>query len=209
MIDEYLLKHPSYKYAVDVVNNKYESGKYIHKECNRFLEELENEDSPYFLDINMLKKIDGLTGLINMADGHRAGTPVKDSLADFQWYFLVNALCWKHKDNPEKRRYEKSVLLIARKSGKSFLVGLLFIILLLMEPRNSEFYSVAPDRELSSIVKREIGKLIEASPAISSRFKVKRTEIDCLLNNSRMVNLATSDNRMDGKHSLKNIICRL
>ena len=118
MIDEYLLKHPSYKYAVDVVNNKYESGKYIHKECNRFLEELENEDSPYFLDINMLKKIDGLTGLINMADGHRAGTPVRDSLADFQWYFLVNALCWKHKDNPEKRRYEKSVLLIARKSGK-------------------------------------------------------------------------------------------
>lgn len=53
-----------------------------------------------------------------MADGHKAGTPVKDSLADFQWYFLVNALCWKHKDNPEKRRYEKSVLLIARKSGK-------------------------------------------------------------------------------------------
>ena len=72
-----------------------------------------------------------------------------------------------------------------------------------MEPRNSEFYSVAPDRELSSIVKREIGKLIEASPAISSRFKVKRSEIDCLLNNSKMIPLARSENRMDGKHSLK------
>ena len=68
-----------------------------------------------------------------------------------------------------------------------------------MEPRNSEFYSVAPDRELSSIVKREIGKLIEASPAISSRFKVKRSEIDCLLNNSKMIPLARSENRMDGR----------
>ena len=125
MIDEYLLEHPSYRYAVDVTNNKYESGKYIHKECERFLKELNDPDSDYFMDIDMLKIIDGLTSLINMADGHKAGEPVIEALADFQWYFLVNALCWKHKNNPEKRRYEKSVLLIARKSGKSFLVAFL------------------------------------------------------------------------------------
>ena len=63
---------------------------------------------------------------------------------------------------------------------------------------------MAPDRELSSIVKKELGKIIEASPAISDRFKVKRSEIDCLLNNSTMIPLAKSENRMDGKHSLKN-----
>lgn len=62
---------------------------------------------------------------------------------------------------------------------------------------------MAPDRELSSIVKKELGKIIEASPAISDRFKVKRSEIDCLLNNSTMIPLARSENRMDGKHSLK------
>ena len=78
-------------------------------------------------------------------------------------------------------------------------MGLIFVILLLIEPKNSEFYSVAPDRELSSIVKKELGKIIEASPAISDRFKVKRSEIDCLLNNSTMIPLAKSENRMDGR----------
>lgn len=199
MIDEYLLNHPSYKYANDVINDKITTGKYIKKEAHRFMKELENEDSKYFLDLHTLRIVDNLTSLLIMADGHKAGTTVKDSLAPFQWYFLVNALCWKYKDNPDKRKYEKSVLLIARKSGKSFLVSLIFVLLLLLEPKNSEFYSVAPDRELSSIVKKELGKIIESSPAITDKFKIIKSEITCLINNSKMVALATSDNRLDGR----------
>lgn len=199
MIDEYLLNHPSYKYANDVINDKITTGKYIKKEAHRFMKELENEDSKYFLDLHTLRIVDNLTSLLIMADGHKAGTTVKDSLAPFQWYFLVNALCWKYKDNPDKRKYEKSVLLIARKSGKSFLVSLIFVLLLLLEPQNSEFYSVAPDRELSSIVKKELGKIIESSPAITDKFKIIKSEITCLINNSKMVALATSDNRLDGR----------
>lgn len=199
MIDNYIIEHPSYQYALSVVNEEIIAGKYIKKECQRFLDELNNEDSPFFLEVQTLKLIDNLTKLLNMADGMKAGKTVYESLAPFQWYFLVNALCWKYKNNTEKRRYEKSTLLIARKSGKSFLVALIFILLLLLEPKNSEFYSVAPDRELSSIVKKEIGKMIEASPHISNKFKVIKSEVTCLLNNSKMIALATSDNRMDGR----------
>lgn len=199
MIDEYIIEHPSYNYALSVVNEDIIAGKYIKKECQRFLEELENEDSEFFLDVETMEIIDDLTTILNMADGMNIGTSVHDSLADFQWYFIINALCWKYKSNPEKRRYEKSTLLIARKSGKSFLVSLIFVLLLLLEPKNSEFYSVAPDRELSSIVKKEIGKMIEASPLISDKFKVIKSEVTCLINNSKMIALATSDNRMDGR----------
>lgn len=199
MIDNYIIEHPSYQYALSVVNDEIIAGKYIKKECQKFLEDIENEESPYYLDIDTMEMIDDLTSLMNMADGMNIGISVKDSLADFQWYFIINSLCWKHKSNPEKRRYEKSTLLIARKSGKSFLVALIFILLLLLEPKNSEFYSVAPDKELSSIVKKEIGKMIEASPAISDKFKVIKSEVTCLINNSKMIALATSDNRMDGR----------
>lgn len=93
-------------------------------------------------------------------------------------FFLVNALCWKYKQNPIKRRYEKSVLLIGRKSGKSFLVALIFILLLLIEPEYSEFYSVAPDKELSSIVKKEVEQTITAShPSIQKQFQITRSEV--------------------------------
>ncbi|PEN61624.1 terminase [Bacillus wiedmannii] len=199
MVSSYLKEHAAYQYAVKVSEGQIIAGKYIIKSCQRFLDELNDPDSKYFIDENELKKITNLTKLINMATGLLAGTPTHDALAPFQWFFIVNALCWKHKDNPIKRRYEKSVLLIARKSGKSFLVALIFIILLLIEPEFSEFYSVAPDRELSSIVKKEVEQTISASPSIQKYFQVTRGEIRCLLTKSKFVPLANSENRMDGR----------
>ena len=89
---------------------------------------------------------------------------------------------------------------------KSFLVGLIFTILLLMEDEYSEFYSVAPDRELSSIVKQEIEKTIQESPAISKYFKLVKSEIRCELKKSKMIALATSNNRMDGKNILSAVV---
>lgn len=198
-MSSYIENHAAYKYAEDVVNNNIIAGKYIKKTCQQFLDEYKNDQSKYFLDEKDLKKITNLTKLINMASGLKAGTPTHDALSGFQWFFLVNALCWKHKDKPEKRRYEKSVLLIARKSGKSFLVALIFLILLLIEPQFSEFYSVAPDRELSSIVKKEVEQAITASPLISNHFQVTRGEIRCLLTKSKFIALAYSENRMDGR----------
>lgn len=199
MVSSYIKEHAAYQYALDVTEGKIIAGKYIIKACKNFLDELHNPDSQYFIDENELKKITGLTKLINMATGLLAGTPCYNALAPFQWFFIVNALCWKHKDNPIKRRYEKSVLLIARKSGKSFLVALIFILLLLLEPEFSEFYSVAPDRELSSIVKKEVEQTITASPAIQKYFQVTRSEVRCTLTKSKFVPLANSENRMDGR----------
>ena len=194
--------HPAYTYAVDVVNHKFPVNKDILKVCENFIEDFENRDNDdfdYFLDLKFVNVITAMTKLINMASGIREGQPVYDSLAPFQWFFIINALCWKYKEDHQKRRYEQSVLLIARKSGKTFLVALLFILLLLLEPKYSEFYSVAPDRELSSIVKKEMEQHIVSSPLISKHFKITRSEIRCLLTSSKFVPLATSDNRMDGR----------
>ncbi|MED4261976.1 terminase large subunit [Priestia aryabhattai] len=199
MISSYLEEHAAFQYAVSVTERKIIAGKYIIKACEQFLDELDNPDSDYFIDEAELKKITNLTKLINMASGLAVGKPTHDALAPFQWFFLVNALCWKYKDNPQKRRFEKSVLLIARKSGKSFLVALIFILLLLTEPEFSEFYSVAPDRELSSIVKKEVEQTISASPAIQKYFQVTRSEVRCTLTKSKFVPLANSENRMDGR----------
>lgn len=199
VVSDYVKEHAAYRYAVQVTEEQIIAGKYIKIACQKFLDECHNPDSKYFIDEKELKKITNLTKLINMATGLLAGTPTHDALAPFQWFFIVNALCWKHKDNPEKRRFEKSVLLIARKSGKSFLVALIFILLLLIEPEFSEFYSVAPDRELSSIVKKEVEQTISASPHIQKYFQVTRSEVRCTLTKSKFIPLANSENRMDGR----------
>ena len=84
--------HKAYQYAVSVVNGDVIAGKYIIKECKKFLEELDNPDSKYFIDEEEVEKITNLTKLINMASGPAAGKSAHDALAGFQWYFIINAL---------------------------------------------------------------------------------------------------------------------
>src|SRR5699024_3709089 len=198
-LSSYVLNHPSYKYAQDVVTGKSSANRYIQKQCQKFLDDLEDESCKYFFDEDDLQLIDDLLKLVKMADGHRVGKSAYEALAPFQWFFLANTLGWKHKANPDKRRYQKSVLLIARKNGKTFLVGLLFILLLLLEPEFSEFYSVAPDKQLSSIIKNEMGKMISKSEDIADVFENLRSEIRCKATTSKMVPLANSNERLDDK----------
>ncbi len=120
-----ILDHKSYQYAKDVVDGKVVSAKYIKKACQNFIDDIFDPHCKYFIDEDLLKLIENITKLINMPTGLRVGVSSYEALAGFQWFFIVNALCWKHKDKPTKRRYEKCVLLIARKSGKSFLTALL------------------------------------------------------------------------------------
>lgn len=82
---------------------------------------------------------------------------------------------------------------------KTFLSALIFILLLLLEPRYSAFYSVAPDRELAATLKGQMDNLIDFSPAIKKHFKITKDEIRCLLTKSKYQPLATSNNRMDAR----------
>ena len=72
-------------------------------------------------------------------------------------------------------------------------------MLLLLEPRFSNFYSVAPDRELSSLILEEIKHQIAVSPIISKYFKITSEKIQCIINDNSFTPLATSNNRMDGR----------
>lgn len=113
-------KHPAYQYALNVVGDKFPANKEIKIVCQQFIDDLEknnSDDYKYWFDYNFANLITKMTKLINMASGIRVGEPVHDSLAPFQWFFIINALCWKWRDDHEKRRYEQSDLLIARKSG--------------------------------------------------------------------------------------------
>ena len=193
--------HNAYLYALASVKDE-NVPKYVKKQCEEFLEVVDNhynDNYKWIIDLKLVNKITKLLGIMYFSSGTRVGTPIAEGLAKFQWFFLIAILCTKHRNDIAKRRYEKAVLLIGRKSGKSFLIGLIFKLLMLLEPRFSEFYSVAPDRQLSSIVKKECEQLISVSPAMTSRFKPLRDRIECTLTDSKFIPLACSNHRMDGR----------
>ena len=193
--------NPAIEYCNKVVNKEIPAPKYVKKQCKEFLNIVKGKSSKYFLDIKEVQLIENATKLMNMASGLAVGKTVYESLVGFQWFFIIAILCVKHKNNPEKRRYESATLLISRKNGKTFLIAVIFTILLIIEPKFSEFYSVAADGELSRIVKKELDQLIVSSPLIDKHFKIKRDVVECQLTKSMYKPLNYSNNRLDGRKS--------
>jgi hypothetical protein len=98
-----------------------------------------------------------------MPKGLRMNEVIYDCLEGFQWLLIIAALCVMCSDNPKKRRYETVLLEIARKNGKTFIIAVLFILLFLLEPKFSYFYSVAPDGALSREIKKALEEIIKFS----------------------------------------------
>jgi phage terminase large subunit-like protein len=72
-----------------------------------------------------------------------------------------------------KRRYRAGYVSVAKKNGKSFLIGGLPIYHLLMEDeRNPEVYGAAAARDQAGIVFRSSQQLIAANPELQKRLKV-------------------------------------
>lgn len=191
--------HQAYIYAKDITTGRIIAPRYVILQCSQFLNIANGKSEKYIIDENKLNIIDGILKLLIMPKGLKAGSCIYDCTAGFQFFFIVAVLCTVHRDNPAKRRYETAVLEISRKNGKTFLIALVFILLFLIEPKFSKFYSVAPDGSLSREVKEAIQEIIGSSPALESRFKIKRDEIFCKLTQNKYVPLNYSTSRLDGK----------
>ena len=102
-------------------------------------------------------------------------------------FYIQLHFCVVHRENPNRRRYETVVLEVARKNFKTFTIATIFVLLFLLEPKFSKFYSVAPDGALSREIKTAIEEILKSSPIVyqnkgTPRFKVLRDYIEFIPN---------------------------
>ena len=178
--------------------------KYVKKQCKEFIKIAEGKDKKYVLNEKKVQQIESILKLLVMPRGLKAGKSLYECTVGYQWLFYTSVLAVVYRDNPERRRYETGILEIARKNFKTYTVGTIFILLFLLEPRFSKFYSVAPDGSLSREVKTAIEETIKSSPLVymhndTPRFKILRDYIQFNLTESRYIPLNYSTGRMDGK----------
>lgn len=198
------MKNKAYQYASDVVSGKVIAPKYVIKQCESFLEIADNKNHKYKINEKKVKQIESILKLLIMPKGLKAGQTIYQCSCGYQWVFYISILCVVYRSNPEKRRYETAILEIARKNFKTYTIATIFILLFLLEPKYSKFYSVAPDGSLSREVKTAIEETLKSSPLIylhkeSKRFKILRDYIQFNLTESRYYPLNYSSSRMDGK----------
>ena len=198
------MKNKAYQYASDVVTGKVEAPKYVIKQCESFLEIANDKNPKYKINEKKVKQIESILKLLIMPKGLKAGQTIYQCSCGYQWVFYISILCVVYRSNPNKRRYETAILEIARKNFKTYTIATIFILLFLLEPKYSKFYSVAPDGSLSREVKTAIEETLKSSPLIylhkeSKRFKILRDYIQFNLTESRYYPLNYSSSRMDGK----------
>lgn len=175
-------------------NNEY-VGRYIKLQAKSWLNIADGKDSDAYVDNKAVKKVCVLLKLMMHPD---LLCSMYDGLEDYAWFFIIAVLCTYSRG--ERRRFYKTGLLeICRKNFKTFNSAVVFIIGMILEPRFSRFFSVAPDYKLSSELKLAVRKIIKVSPALEKHFKITRDMIVCKLTETEYTPLAYSNDRMDGK----------
>lgn len=198
-------KNKGYQYAVDVLDGKIPAPMYVKKQLQEFVRIVDGESRKYMINEKKYTLIYKILKLVIMPKGENKGKTVCSSLAGFQWVLIIGALCTVYRDNPERRRYKTVILEIARKNGKTIIVGLMFILLMLTEDKFAKLYSVAPDGTISREIKGQIEEIIKSSPALcgtsggKAKFKILQNYIQCNLTDTKYMPLNTSRNRMDSR----------
>ena len=192
----------AYKYCVWCLEeNNQKVPQYVKKQCKVWKDIADGLNEDAYVDEKAYSKILKLLKLMVHPD---LQCTMDEGLEDYALLLITATFCTKLKNAERDTRYYTTVLLkIARKNFKTFVSGVIFILLMLIEPRFSRFFSVAPDLKLSKELQVAIKKIIKSSPLLSDElepaFKTLRSEIRCLLTESEYTPLAYSEDRMDGK----------
>lgn len=196
-------KTQAYIYALEIVQGKVKAGRYVKLSCQRFLDDLERQENDpefeWYFDLKTYNFIMTFQNFFKFADGIKAGQPMK--LSKFQHFILGNIFCWKHKEH-KYVRFSKAYIQIARKNGKSMILGYIGLIKSLLY-EYAQVYCVATKREQSAITINEIRKMLQKSiPQISKRFsvygKAQINKIICELTKSELAPLSSDARTLDG-----------
>lgn len=203
------LQSKAYQYCKANIKKR-STPKYVKKQMREFMRIVEDKDEEFFFDVDLCEKIYRVLTLLIMPRGLKTGKTLFECSEGYQWIVYEASLCIKYRSDPEKRRYETVVLEICRKNYKTFTIATLFILLFILEPRFSMFYSVAPTGALSREIKNAIDMILKSSPLVymykgKPRFNILRDYISFPLKESKYTPLNYSNSELDGK--LVNVFC--
>ena len=185
----------AYMYAKWAAEEEFYIGKWVRLQCREWIDIADGKSEEAYVCEKTYEKMCKLLKLLVHPD---LQCSIYEGLEPYAWLLITAIFCTKKRED-DTRYYVTGLLEIGRKNFKTFNCGVIFILLMLMEPQFSRFFSVAPDLLLSSELKQAIRKIIKSSPKISKYFKVLRSQIRCELTESEYTPLAYSKDGMDGK----------
>jgi phage terminase large subunit-like protein len=192
----------SIEYAQKVVEGTIVAPAQVRKACENFLHEFNvlqhQENYPYKWNSKIEKKIDKIIKCLNFARGAKSGANMFDSLALFQWFIIQNIFCWVYKEFPTKRKIREVVFTVARKNAKSVLSCIIHLLAFFLDEENATHYIGSNTKQQASIIFDELVSIIKSSPLMKPLFNIKKTYVEFLPKNCKIVALSGDASRADG-----------
>jgi len=166
-------------YIDDVLSGKLIACKSIIKACQRFRDDLNNED--YFFDSDHVIKLFSLTENLKHFTGHF--NDINFKLLPWQKVIVAHLYGFRFNHNVNKHVYDNLYLQIARKNGKTALASVFAIIDSLTE-KNSQVVLAANSREQAKVAFQSVSGFLKKIDPREKWFKIFRNEIkfnDCLI----------------------------
>lgn len=193
-MSNYDLSKPYNQYCEDVLNHKITTNKWIYLACERYKNWYSRDDiwfdtEDVDLKIRFMQKMKHSKG--EFADKQFVLFP-------YQTWIVANIIGWKHKDTTD-RVINTALLMLARKSGKTFFAASLMLAILLTDKeKGSEGYMIANSSQQASIAfthAKEQCSSLDPKGKIFSRY---RSQIRIPLLNSKIQILSADTSRLDG-----------
>ncbi|MDD7753574.1 MAG: terminase large subunit [Clostridiales bacterium] len=192
-----------YRWAKDVVEGKFVANKWVKLECQKYIDRLENlqhkDDFQYYCSKKEKDIIYGLLHFINFGTGFYAGKSFIEYATGYQMFVIENIFLWLNKDSSIKQRMIEEVYLqLGRKSSKSVLCSIIEILIMLKSSQFSQNAICGLTRDITSLIKADMEKILRNSPRIGKYFKIQRDKIICTINDSTCRNLSGDANNGNG-----------
>jgi len=185
---------PYWSYARRAVNGDIVVGKYIKLACQRMLD-WANRTDIYFDEVDVDKKI-RFVQKMKHSEGKHAGEYF--TLLDYQQWIYANIFGWKYKDT-NKRVIKNVLLLMARKSGKTFLGASLALTVAVCDGQKSpEIDFIANSSQQASIAFRHCSEQAKSIDKNEKIFKRYRHNIYSPVTGARINVLSSDTSKLDG-----------
>ncbi len=170
--------HPAEQYAADVVEGRIPSCEPVRNACERYWRDCEtgSERGLVFKPEKAQRVIDFIETMCCHWKGPLAGKPFL--LAPWQQFIIWNLFGWyiHTKRDGLRRRFKIIYVEVPRKNGKSLLAAAISLYMLCMDGEiAAEVYSCATSLDQSMEVFKSACKMVEKSPALSKRIRLRTT----------------------------------
>lgn len=190
------LPHVTTAYAMAVCEGDILAGERVRKACARHLEDLKTGHlRGLHFDEDAANKVFKFFGELKHGKGRAAGKPFV--LSDWQYFVIGSLFGWKREDG--KRRFRSAYMEVARKNGKSTLLGGLALYMLGFDGEAApEVYSAATKRDQAKIVFAEARRMARQHPVLRKWFDVRENVIKHVPSDGEFKPLSSDAQTQDG-----------